>query len=95
MGDVDDVHDRFDLFAHIIIGVVELKGDGFVAIFEIHALHQSAEHGFARFEALSVVVADDEIECGALNRSRKAGEVEETFVAGGGFGDFCGGHLLH
>ena len=94
-GDVDDVHDGFHLFAHIIIGVVELKGDGFVAIFEIHALYQSAEHGFARFEALSVVVADDEIERGALHRSRKAGEVEETFVASGGFGDFCGGHLLH
>ena len=50
-GNVDDVHDGFHLFAHIIIGVVELKGDGFVAIFEIHALYQSAEHGFARFRS--------------------------------------------
>ena len=89
------MHDGFHLFAHIIIGIVELQGQRFVAIFEIHALDEAAQHGFPRFEALSVMIADDEIDRGALHRSGNSREVEETLVARSLFGDFCGRHLLY
>ena len=92
---VDDVHHGFHLLTHIIISIAEGELKSIVAIFGIHALHQSAEHRLAGFKTLAVVVANDEAQLRALHRSGEVGEVEETFVACGVFGGLKFGHLLH
>ena len=92
---VDDVHHRFHLLTHIVIGVAQRELQSFITIFGIHTLHQSTQHSLARFKAFTVVVANDESHLRTLHCARQIGEVEEAFEACGVFGGFKFGHLLH
>lgn len=86
-GCVDDVHQRFDFFAHVVVLVFDFDGAAvgkFVVDFACEVFHLF----FASFEAVAVVVSYDVCEHCFFDGSFHAYEVVESFVSFGVFGGF-------
>lgn len=89
-GCVDDVHQRLDFFAHVVVLVFDFDGAAvgeFVVYFARKVLHLF----FAAFEAVSVVVAYDVCKHGFFDGAFHSDEVVESFVSFGVLGGLPAG----
>ncbi|CAJ1853860.1 hypothetical protein OPFLODJI_02786 [Aeromonas hydrophila] len=92
LGQLDDVHVRLDLAAHVAIAVGQGELDARPGRLQLQRGDPLLELGLAGGEALVVEVADDVVQAGLFHCAVHLGQVEEALIAVGRLRGLLGGH---
>ena len=78
--EVDDMDDRFDLLAHIIVLVVHVDGDCSVAVLGIELVDEMLKLLLTFLEAVASEVTDNVVQSSLLDSPLHVSEVEEALI---------------